>query len=404
VNVITNADQGVFASWTLETAPYSPNYGAQSARYYIAAVNGGNLIAQGTPQVPVQPILQAQDGTFYGTTPIQNSNGSNSVSIVKFDQSGNIQWSVPNDTPQIATADGGVIGASGITYDSNGRGTGMIANMPTYSWKGAYTDGPVQALAVDWPNISTVLSAFLGGSPTGGGTTVPIHSIGLFWCGNNISGTCQQPPIQEPDLGFDYFQWPATAPMYDFTSNSTWTGLIIGQAMNALKAAYAQFPVTVELASEHSTFFGGTAPDQDHIVYVNADSSQLKQLSMSCGLTNPFSTTTSFEYLPVIMSQAEIALGSLVNGTWQYFAPSWPTLQTDFAGLLTAVGKGVGNTAAHEVGHQFQLPNMDCSGPNSPACPFPDPPYVHYEQWSCYGFPPSQSSYPAQTQYLDIGS
>jgi hypothetical protein len=27
---------------------------------------------------------------------------------------------VPNDSPQIATADGGVIGSSGITYDSNG--------------------------------------------------------------------------------------------------------------------------------------------------------------------------------------------------------------------------------------------------------------------------------------------
>jgi hypothetical protein len=30
-------------------------------------------------------------------------------------------WSVPNDYPQIVTADGGVIGASGVTYDDQGK-------------------------------------------------------------------------------------------------------------------------------------------------------------------------------------------------------------------------------------------------------------------------------------------
>ncbi len=119
VNIITNADQGVLVSWTLETAPYSPNYGTETAAYYIAAVSGGSLMAQGTTQVPVQPILQAQDGTFYGTN-------TNTGAMIKFDRSGNIQWSVPGDYPQIATVDGGVVGASGITYDSNGNADGQI--------------------------------------------------------------------------------------------------------------------------------------------------------------------------------------------------------------------------------------------------------------------------------------
>jgi hypothetical protein len=40
--------------------------------------------------------------------------------MVAFDQSGSVRWSVPNDYPQIATADGGLIGGSGVTYDNNG--------------------------------------------------------------------------------------------------------------------------------------------------------------------------------------------------------------------------------------------------------------------------------------------
>jgi hypothetical protein len=46
--------------------------------------------------------------------------------MVRFDQTGNIMWSV-GDSPQIATADGGVIGISGTTYDSNGHATGQTS-------------------------------------------------------------------------------------------------------------------------------------------------------------------------------------------------------------------------------------------------------------------------------------
>ena len=116
VNVITDADQGVFVSWALQTAPYSPNYGTESTTYYVAVTNGASVIAQGPTTKLVQPVLQGQDGSFYGT----DSDG-----MIKFDRSGNIQWSVPNDSPQIATADGGVVGASGITYDNNGRADGQ---------------------------------------------------------------------------------------------------------------------------------------------------------------------------------------------------------------------------------------------------------------------------------------
>jgi hypothetical protein len=44
---------------------------------------------------PVFPVLQAQDGSFYGT--------DNSGNMISFSQYGNVIWSVPNDYPQIAT-------------------------------------------------------------------------------------------------------------------------------------------------------------------------------------------------------------------------------------------------------------------------------------------------------------
>jgi hypothetical protein len=64
---------------------------------------------------------------------------------VAFDQSGAVRWIVPNDQPQIATEDGGVIGQSGVTYDQNGSAKGQMASQATQSWLGyVYTDGPVE--------------------------------------------------------------------------------------------------------------------------------------------------------------------------------------------------------------------------------------------------------------------
>jgi hypothetical protein len=68
--------------------------------------------------------LQRQDGSFVGVAFVgdQWANFYDLVPyMVAFDASGAVLWSVPNEEPQIATADGGVIGKSGITYDQNGR-------------------------------------------------------------------------------------------------------------------------------------------------------------------------------------------------------------------------------------------------------------------------------------------
>ena len=167
VNLITNADQGVLVSWETQIVPYSPaGYGTPSITNYVAAVSGGSLIAQGTTSQLVQPVLQAQDGSFYGTTYAGGAGG-----MIKFDRSGNIQWSVPGDSPQIATADGGVVGASGITYDSQGNATGQVANLPTKGWFGdSYqVAGSLQSIEPVPVNPAESDWAFLGGSPSGAG-------------------------------------------------------------------------------------------------------------------------------------------------------------------------------------------------------------------------------------------
>jgi hypothetical protein len=44
--------------------------------------------------------------------------------MIAFDATGNVRWTAPNEQPQIATDDGGVIERSGFTYDRNGSATG----------------------------------------------------------------------------------------------------------------------------------------------------------------------------------------------------------------------------------------------------------------------------------------
>src|SRR5205085_11652925 len=88
------------------------------------------------PEVPGDaggfvPVLQAQDGSFVGTYHTEGY-----VNMISFDATGSVRWIVPNEYPQIATEDGGVIGSSGVTYNQNGSATGQNAN-----WNGSQSPG-----------------------------------------------------------------------------------------------------------------------------------------------------------------------------------------------------------------------------------------------------------------------
>jgi len=163
IGMITNADQGILLTFSAVPAPGQ----------YMAITTGASATVISGPAVPlsdVSPVLQAQDGSFVGIMWLDGNQY-----MIAFDATGSVRWTVPNEQPQIATADGGVIGQFGITYDQNGNATGQIGSLPTQSWTGnQYEQGPslesvVAPLVFEdgasfWPTV--------GGNPSGSGTAI----------------------------------------------------------------------------------------------------------------------------------------------------------------------------------------------------------------------------------------
>jgi len=138
VTLITNADQGALVTWQVLSSYYNGQPGPITTTNYIANLSGTSVVSQNTTPSLLKPVLQAQDGTFFGTS---------DQGMVRFDQTGKIKWTV-GDSPQIATADNGVVGASGTTYDANGNATGQVG-MPIQSWTGEESESAYQYGSVD---------------------------------------------------------------------------------------------------------------------------------------------------------------------------------------------------------------------------------------------------------------
>jgi len=165
-NLITNADQGVLLSLTVEMPDYNTyldtsftfvacpavpcgevsttvaqNNQPGGVAIHLTTATGGSvtsdMIEPNGHINYVQPVLQAQDGTFFGLVDYDYSGDD---FLASFDLSGNVQWSVPGYYAQIATSDGGVIAQSyagqSFTFDQNGNSTGQLASSPTQSWLG----------------------------------------------------------------------------------------------------------------------------------------------------------------------------------------------------------------------------------------------------------------------------
>ncbi len=167
--MISNADRGVLLSWSLFWI--GDSYSPPPIQFGMAITTGASASEMNAPSVPDQssaviPVLQLQDGSFVGT--VGQSNGQQNM--IAFDQSGSVRWSVPNEQPQIATEDGGVIGQSGTIYDQNGNATGQI-NPPTYSWLGnSYRIGSVEQTVTNIINLAASWWPFAGGNASGNGT------------------------------------------------------------------------------------------------------------------------------------------------------------------------------------------------------------------------------------------
>jgi len=93
--------------------------------------------------------------------------------MLAFTSSGQQLWSQSNDTPQVATSDGGVIGSSGTTYDENGYVRGQTANLPVQSWTG-FTYQLRAANQIAFP--ATVLATTFAIWPWGGPNTATLQA------------------------------------------------------------------------------------------------------------------------------------------------------------------------------------------------------------------------------------
>ncbi|MGA2387664.1 MAG: hypothetical protein ABSF97_01810 [Candidatus Sulfotelmatobacter sp.] len=173
--LMTNADQGVLASYS---AGYS---NSSTSSYYLATTSGASLASNSQVAMvpeqtyPVQPVLQRADGSYVGTVSSTVGNF-----MIAFTPSGGTLFTVPNDTPQIATAGGGVIGASGTTYDQNGNANGQLASLPTQSFTGNdYQLGSIDQV-LDTPyNYTTSYAATAGGNP--GPPQVYVPTLGAMY-------------------------------------------------------------------------------------------------------------------------------------------------------------------------------------------------------------------------------
>lgn len=254
VSVITNADQGVALEWespvtcTFPTCTNTPIYGF--------ATTSGTSASSFSVSSHVLPVLQAQDGTFYGTDDTYSN-------MVHFDQTGKVSWSVPNDYPAIALADGGVIGYSGITYDSNGNADGQIGNLPTKGWLGDSYQiaGSLQSVEPVPVNPATSFWAFFGGNPSGGGasakdvfsldgpTSSPLQTIQ----GSNLTGCGPQETVTK------------AYPFYGYARCESYT--ILDRNGKQIKRAGIDFDESFVPAPKPGTHTGSGYTDNKYLLW-----------------------------------------------------------------------------------------------------------------------------------------
>ncbi len=145
------------------------------------------------------------------------------------------------------------------------------------------------------------------------------------------------------------------------TAHQDWANVIKIQALNAYKEAFTNLPAIVSKQVAADMQYGGSNnPRFEHTVYIDGS-----WFASGEGLTTR--GDFSWVFYPKVIFNAEIALGPY--GQSQDYTPPFSDL-LGLLRLLAAVGRGIGNAAAHETGHQIAftvpMPGMEC-GPESPV-------------------------------------
>jgi RHS repeat-associated protein len=138
--------------------------------------------------------------------------------------------------------------------------------------------------------------------------------FGLIWS----SGIDWSAPLHSPN----------NTPTGSFTSGEIQT--IKDQALQSLKLAFAPFLVTVEEGRQGA-----------HTVVVDNTRTIIRAVEADCHTDAEGLSRVSFCHYPSISDNAQEVVGN-----------------SDLLGLALATGRGIGNAAAHEIGHQFALYKM----------------------------------------------
>lgn len=205
--------------------------------------------------------------------------------MATFDQAGNIRWTVPNYTPEIATSDGGAIAVytqpgpdaclptiygGAVTFDQNGNQTGQMATLvanPTQQtggmWPGwmanqfgssySIASGGASALTSASLSYAPTFAALTGGSNSGQGTAIQQVQ----------TNQAQGPQKQLPNLSLPIFCTPGGAlggldaiplPLTPTCGN-----------LNAIELLTSQSPASI-FKTYLQTFLPVTAPDSNNTV------------------------------------------------------------------------------------------------------------------------------------------
>ena len=288
--LITNADTGTLVTYSAiydscadpETDPGHEGYTTQM----MAITTGTGVSVLNAPTLggttPVEPDLQAQDGSFVGTTYDDSSNEY----MIAFDQAGGVRWTVPNYSPLMATADGGVIatsdGVSATIFDQNGGATGQMANMPTYSWKGdAYQIGSVEQV-VQLPLYAALgFWSFVGGNNSGNGTAVKQQWFPPLTSCTDKAGNCQGP------LGPADLLWNAKADLVNqLTNDQTCSEAAKQYILGKIPYGFFQSPI---VGSDFISYIQGTRRfyDGTKSTYDLKDAKCGEALRINCTGYNP---------------------------------------------------------------------------------------------------------------------
>lgn len=409
--VITNADEGVVV---ISPAPQPGCVGCAdpSRQTVMTLVTDGSVGPAATLAIQkFHPVLQREDGSYIGTDSTVthiDAVGLDGTLLWQQDAKNQSGGLIPA-SPLYAIAGGGVIVTSTTTAADGSRQLGTLVTLDkagniisqtpdlglTYSWKGAYKIGSIDSVEppFDLANLATSFAAASGNNLTGNGFSLRHHTFGLIFCntGDEGDGHCpvqnaeRQPPVTPmrfvytPGVQLDgtnvkqACDFIVSDPCNNNTTHPDWAKRIKNAAVTAYKAAFINLPAIVSNGIQAQNLNGGI-PEPNlfgHTIYVDGEWFVSKPGIRDPGGPAPGLTqdgSFSWVFYPNVVGNAERFLGRYMK--LPAFTPPFSDT-TNMVKLMDAIGRGIGNTAAHETGHQFMLtvgmlmPDMEC-GPGGP--------------------------------------